>query len=610
MGGKKKKSASSGKGSNKPKPPPAPSVPVAQAIAAPASTSAGEQIVLTVTAKPSFFEAVASPGPPAPLTPSSDGAQLSLDKINNAGVNAVLAWFSHGLSSDSAAKLHFPATLKLEHRALVHKLASETFGNTLEAYSEGLEQSRAVTVVAKGAAPKRSLTAEQEAAASLLYKLAKNDGLTVSKDEIADQFLSGGPKGTVGDLWNGVGQVQMHLEGLSAAARLGQLGTIQAILSQFPDLLKGDIVLVSSGETPLHAASAANQGPALQLLLASGADPEAKNASGQTPLQVAVKLESCDAEAILLQNGAKDVRPESLTDNNSLAALINANGAAAIVPEPLVEVAGTASAQIEAPVPEPEPAKPEPEQVEPEPEPAEPEPEPAEQEPEPAEPAPKLDPAQPEPELAEPEPQPQPAEPEPEPEPVLPVDAAKEPQENSADPVTPPKPAAVPVNLTLATPATADGALPPLVVDEPSVLPEPQPVGPEPATLAAPGPVPAPAPAAETPAPGLEPEAAVEDAAELEPAPTLAAEPPTTVEVPATPSTADAPPSPSLARTPSLGRGLGTSRQEELPPPPPAKSPGPLSVLDNIQPPVIGVAVVTVVGLLLTGVAFAMRSKR
>ena len=60
----------------------------------------------------------------------------------------------------------------------------------------------------------------------------------------------------------------------------------------------------SDGMTPLHVAAALGQKDTVQLLLAKGADVNAKSNDGETPLQVAAITNSKDVAELLLAKGA------------------------------------------------------------------------------------------------------------------------------------------------------------------------------------------------------------------------------------------------------------------------------------------------------------------
>src|SRR5271155_1820794 len=85
------------------------------------------------------------------------------------------------------------------------------------------------------------------------------------------------------------------------AAQKGDLATVQTLLKSHPHLVfsKDD-----RGDTPLHWASAKGHKDVAQLLLASGADVNARNNNGWTPLHYAVSHDRKDVVELLLANKA------------------------------------------------------------------------------------------------------------------------------------------------------------------------------------------------------------------------------------------------------------------------------------------------------------------
>jgi hypothetical protein len=72
---------------------------------------------------------------------------------------------------------------------------------------------------------------------------------------------------------------------------------VQEIVAAHPHIVPSSVMdLSSGGQLPLHLAAAAGSIEVLQLLLAAGADVEAKNGSGETALQVG----SCGAAGTAL----------------------------------------------------------------------------------------------------------------------------------------------------------------------------------------------------------------------------------------------------------------------------------------------------------------------
>jgi ankyrin repeat protein len=75
----------------------------------------------------------------------------------------------------------------------------------------------------------------------------------------------------------------------------------------------------NSGETPLHRAVYWGKVEVVRALLENGANVEAKNNEGQTPIQVAREQDEQDIVQILLEHGAEDadLREDSEEDEVS-----------------------------------------------------------------------------------------------------------------------------------------------------------------------------------------------------------------------------------------------------------------------------------------------------
>lgn len=97
---------------------------------------------------------------------------------------------------------------------------------------------------------------------------------------------------------------------LKDAAEEGDLAVLQAALQ-----LGATVDITSTGDTPLHAATGADQLEPMRLLLDAGADPNARDVDGCTPLMSA---RSAEAVRLLLVHGA-DVRICDQTGGTALA---------------------------------------------------------------------------------------------------------------------------------------------------------------------------------------------------------------------------------------------------------------------------------------------------
>ena len=102
---------------------------------------------------------------------------------------------------------------------------------------------------------------------------------------------------------------------LQAAARIGDAAGVQQLLpAGAPPNTKG-----ASGDafsTPLHLAAASNNTEVAEMLLAAGADPNARDQYGHGPLWAAATSGSVEVMGILLEHGADatDFTPETTRD--------------------------------------------------------------------------------------------------------------------------------------------------------------------------------------------------------------------------------------------------------------------------------------------------------
>ncbi|MGH9474561.1 MAG: ankyrin repeat domain-containing protein, partial [Terriglobales bacterium] len=92
-------------------------------------------------------------------------------------------------------------------------------------------------------------------------------------------------------------------EDVFSAAALGDTGALRALLARDPALARAR----DGGSTPLHWAALHCQQSAAMLLMARGADAQARDIAGFTPAQVAVE-QGCLRLAQKLDGGASSAR--------------------------------------------------------------------------------------------------------------------------------------------------------------------------------------------------------------------------------------------------------------------------------------------------------------
>ena len=113
------------------------------------------------------------------------------------------------------------------------------------------------------------------------------------------------------------------------AARIGNGNDVAAILKAQPSARD---VRTSQGSTPLHLAATNPDFSALSVLLAAGADPNAKDAEGATPLHMAAYTQNAKHAQRLLEAGADPyAKTNAGRDPTSMARKVMANEAAGVI---------------------------------------------------------------------------------------------------------------------------------------------------------------------------------------------------------------------------------------------------------------------------------------
>ncbi|GAX81037.1 hypothetical protein CEUSTIGMA_g8472.t1 [Chlamydomonas eustigma] len=221
----------------------------------------------------------------------------------------LLMEFERGIVTFPSASLSFSPTLNKDDRAYLHKMVSDKFSATLESVSVGLGQERCISIYAKGKAPKKELTPEQESQVGVLYRLTRGEGalLLLSRDEIGDMVREGKLTDAVQTLWDSKrSEVEAGQRLISCLSTNEDEGTLQASVLAAKEYVRSGKPFLATGELPLCIAVRSGKLTAVRALLAAGAPVDARDSNGRTALQISRTFEQCDAEAILLQHGAND----------------------------------------------------------------------------------------------------------------------------------------------------------------------------------------------------------------------------------------------------------------------------------------------------------------
>jgi hypothetical protein len=94
-------------------------------------------------------------------------------------------------------------------------------------------------------------------------------------------------------------------EYVSYAAATGDLATVKAFLAEGVPV---DVRNEHDGATPLHGAAVEGQTAVIKYLLSKGANVNALNAYGDSPVQNAISMNHPEAVALLEAHGGKDIR--------------------------------------------------------------------------------------------------------------------------------------------------------------------------------------------------------------------------------------------------------------------------------------------------------------
>jgi len=225
-------------------------------------------------------------------------------------LNGLLSWFASGAAADPTAALVFPASLDKHARAHVHAVIEATLSHALASVSRGVGDARCVAVVARAAAPP---TPAADAAAVRLFQAARAAGLVgISRDEVAERLAAGALTPELLALSEALAAAEPGaVARLCAAAAAGDAAATAAALAALPsDAARAACSTAAGaagGRTALHIAAAGGHRAAVELLAAAaGGALHVRDARGRTALALARAQEHCDAEAALLQAGARD----------------------------------------------------------------------------------------------------------------------------------------------------------------------------------------------------------------------------------------------------------------------------------------------------------------
>ncbi|KAI3424078.1 hypothetical protein D9Q98_009441 [Chlorella vulgaris] len=324
----------------------------------PAATApVGDALLVELCAAPEFHEALKGTDCPAKSHEASDGATplgtCELELADWSHLGALIGWFRDGLAADPQAELSFSPKLTKQLRASVHGTATAVGLGALGTSSRGLGEERRVVVLAKERAERAlpALDAKQDHKAFWVWRWALQQGLQVSRDEVAEMVHKDVLPADLQAIWVKQSAQQKAVEQLCAAAAAGDTAAMEAALAAQPGLLSEKIFNVQTGVAPLHVAAREGQMDALQLLLDRGADLEMKDGHGWTALMVARKFEQSDVEGVLLRAGARDPdKGKSILDQSSRlprnkpAARSGGSPAAPVVHAAAASAAGAASA--------------------------------------------------------------------------------------------------------------------------------------------------------------------------------------------------------------------------------------------------------------------------
>jgi len=104
-------------------------------------------------------------------------------------------------------------------------------------------------------------------------------------------------------------------EYVSYAAATGDLETVKAFLAEGVPV---DVANESDGATPLHGAAVEGQIAVIEYLLSKGANVNALNAYGDSPVQNAISMRHPEAVALLEAHGGKDIRGSDQQRNRAI----------------------------------------------------------------------------------------------------------------------------------------------------------------------------------------------------------------------------------------------------------------------------------------------------